>query len=114
MKTMIKTDKTKIEILTEAAKVEGRRRKRTLNEYDVDELFTAIADNPDAEAFHVYADGGDFVSNSYKYRAPITRVTANKQDDGSYKLTVGTTDAKRSRGEGAHVTACRNGQWRSV
>jgi len=86
---------TKIEILQAAKTIEGKRRQRTLTESDAADFLQLAAENPGCRV-RVYSAQG-FVSNSYKYRAPITYV--EREADGI--VIVRETDAKRSNGTGS-------------
>lgn len=106
---------TKDGILAATKELEGRRRKRVFTEADADRAIEVLSKvDTDVDQVMVYADHGDFVPNSYRYRAPMTRVVFNYTESG-WKMNVGTVDAKRAHGEGPWVTVRRsNGIYRAL
>ncbi len=96
------TDRTAIEsTLKDAAKkTNGRRRTRILYTGDIRDLLDAIDQNPSANRVRSYSADG-FVPNSYDYPAEISYCEGNRNEDGTWNIVVGTTGAKRSRGEGS-------------
>lgn len=91
-------------ILAIAKEREGGRRVRTLAEADVRVFLATVKTHPD-ESVRVYANRGEFVPRSYKYRAPIT-ILEYWPDEGDKRggACVSETDAKRARGKGPWVT----------
>lgn len=91
-----------------AAVVNGRRRRRILDESDAAKLLQFMADAPeDTRTIRVYSSEG-FVANSYRSAAPISYFFARKDGNGEWIVNANVTDAKRSYGRGALVTV--NGQ----
>jgi len=91
------------DIMAMAKETEGRRRSRKLTEADAAKA-VEIMESGLYKAFSLYAGKGDFVSNSYKYRAPMTVINGVLTDKG-WSVKVGTTDAKRSNGNGPWASA---------
>lgn len=88
------------------SKANGRRRTRILSQGDVEKFVQLVnenADNPEVHTIRVYSDEG-FVANSYKYRADISCLEANRQEDGTFHCGAFTVDARRSHGNGSLVT----------
>ena len=81
----------------------GRRRNRTLDAKDVEIFFSIL--NEVAETAHTVRrySGDGFVPNSYKYRAEISYIEANKIDN-EWHIAASTCDAKRSYGNGSLTT----------
>lgn len=86
----------------EAKKVNGRKRTRKLYDRDIRDLFNAIDENPTKDRVRSYSADG-FVANSYDYPATIVYCEGNRQENGTWHITVAETGAKRSRGEGSLV-----------
>jgi hypothetical protein len=90
--------------MTQASAIEGKRRTRLLERPDVERLIDAVraAARTGTEVLRAraYARDGEFVSNNYKWPAPITacEVGARGQPD------VTVFDAKRGFGRAASVT----------
>ena len=104
------------DIMNMAKEIEGRRRVRTLTEADAEKAIE-IMESCLYKSFAVYANGGDFVSNSYRYRAPMSVINGTLTDNG-WKVNVGTTDAKRGNGRGPWASAVKidhaDGAYRGV
>ena len=94
---------TKQELMTLAAEVEGRRRNRRITEDDAQKAIDLIESGL-YKSITVYAEHGSFVSNTYKYRAPMSVIHAHLTENG-WIVNVGTADAKRRYGRGAWATA---------
>lgn len=86
-------------LLPQIEQMQGRRSKRVIGEADIIDVLNDI----DLEAprrVREYAAGG-FVSNSYKYRADISYIEAERQGNSDeYEIRFGVTGAKRSYGKG--------------
>lgn len=94
------------EIKNQVKAANGKRKARILDECDVNcffEKLNELANNETVHTIRVYAGQG-FVPNSYKYRADISYMEAQRNSDGDFDIIVTTTDAKRSYGNGAVVT----------
>jgi len=89
-----------------AKKINGKRRKRTLDEKDIARfiaLFAEYEHNPDIRSIRVYSGQG-FVANAYKYRADICAIEATRDGEGNWKVHGIVVDAKRSHSAGALTT----------
>lgn len=91
-------------LLAIAKEREGGRRTRTLTEADVRVFLATVKTHPD-KSVRVYANRGDFVPVSYRYRAPITMLEY-WPDEGDKRggACVSEGDAKRPHGKGPWVT----------
>ena len=92
------------DLVESVANANGSRRTRVLDRSDV-ELFVELVNraNDNIHTIRVYSSAG-FVANSYKYRADISYLQADRQEDGTFHCYASTCDAKRSHGNGALVT----------
>lgn len=85
----------------------GRRRTRLLDAADIGiffETLNEVGDDPKVHTVRRYSGEG-FVPNSYKYRADISYLEANRDaETGEWRIGANTADAKRSRGNGALTT----------
>ena len=87
-------------IMRAAANYEGKSRARCLTRDDASAWIDTMRSNPDANTVRIYADGGDFVPNSYKWGASITCI-----DKGLLGMPlVHRVDAHRRNGCGAALT----------
>lgn len=99
------TKKTAAEILKMAEAANDRRRTRTITQDEVGHLINRLRKhrrNPEVRTIRVYSADG-FVPNSYKYRADITRLTAERTD-GGWSVFAEVVGAQRPRGQGSQVT----------
>jgi hypothetical protein len=106
--------KTKEEIMNEAKKLEGARKARTLTTDDVDRFFELVNSGKYKQ---IMVRAGQYVPNSYRYRAPMTVIVGYLADNG-WTIMVGETDAKRTRGCGPTTTVVlvehKENAWRGV
>lgn len=81
----------------------GKKTRRAVTDFEVNDLLTAIEQNPDALRVRVYSRAG-FVPNSYIWRCEIQCVEATRSDGAVWwtvKLHGGS--ALRHGGSGPHV-----------
>jgi hypothetical protein len=96
------------ELYALAKEVNGRRRQRVITPADCREFLEVVAElesDPTAITVRMYPRRDPFVANAYSYRAYVTILEA-KRSTGTqpFNITVGTVDAHRPGGAGAHLT----------
>ena len=91
------------DLMEMAKEANGRARVRTIGETEAQAILNLVADADDTvDTIRVYSHDG-FVPNSYKFPCDIRYFAASRRD-GELVISASTTDAKRSRGQGALVT----------
>ena len=96
--------KEKKELIERARILQGRRRSRFVSEAEVDRMAELDRKRSlDGKEIRIYSYDG-FVANAYDYRCMIDYIHRSYDENGKKHFTIGQTDAKRPRGDGALVT----------